>query len=130
MPLTTARRAVAQLFVCASGCCCGRTDKRKPPVPVDALKATWKTERLLKTVQLTIAGCLGPCDVLNVVAIVTPGGWMWLGGLNEPIHWEALIGWARTCKDTSAVAPLPPLLADLAFDRFPAAPAPSPPTSL
>ena len=33
-----------------------------------------ESEGLLKRVQLTISGCVGPCDVPNVVVITRPSG--------------------------------------------------------
>lgn len=119
-PLVTERFAHAQLLVCATGCCCGRTDKRKPPVPVDWLKQTWKRERLNKAVQLTITGCLGPCDVLNVVCVVLADRLIWLGGLTEHRHYELLAAWAVACRDSAAAVPLPAGLAAHVFERFPA----------
>ena len=36
-------------------------------------------EGLLKRVQLSISGCLGPCDIPNVVTISDDSGTQWLG---------------------------------------------------
>jgi hypothetical protein len=66
MPLTTRRQALAQLAFCR-GCCCGRTDRGRPEVPVERLKQIWAAEKLNRTVQLTISGCLGPCDAESTV---------------------------------------------------------------
>ena len=55
---STKRAAIAQVACCV-GCCCGRTDCGFPAVPVERLKAVWKEEKLNRTVQLTISGCLG-----------------------------------------------------------------------
>jgi hypothetical protein len=38
-------------------------------VPVEWLKQEWRKRGLLKHVQPSVSGCLGPCDVPNVVAI-------------------------------------------------------------
>ena len=65
-PLATARgRVLGQIVIC-EGCCCGRPDKGFPPFPRDWLKQQWKDAKLNKSVQLTISGCLGPCDLANV----------------------------------------------------------------
>lgn len=40
-PLETKRKTIGQVLVCV-GCCCGRTDRGKPPVPVDWLKRNGK----------------------------------------------------------------------------------------
>ena len=65
-PLATKRLVIGHLTVC-QGCCCGNTENGRPPVPVDWLKKEWRARGLLKRVQLTISGCLGPCDLPNVV---------------------------------------------------------------
>src|ERR1700731_4252905 len=67
-PLATKRLVIGHLMVC-QGCCCGNTENGRPPVPVEWLKKEWRSRGLLKRVQLTISGCLGPCDLPNVVTI-------------------------------------------------------------
>ena len=67
---TTKRLVIGQVSVCI-GCCCGQTERGKPEVPVEWLKAEWRRRGLLKNIQLTISGRLGPCDVPNVVLIAT-----------------------------------------------------------
>jgi hypothetical protein len=72
-PLKTKRMVIGHVLVC-SGCCCGDVSRSKPPVPVDCLKEEWKKRGLLKNIQLSICGCLGPCDLTNVVKISNPDG--------------------------------------------------------
>jgi hypothetical protein len=64
--LTTNRDKALGGIVFCQGCCCGRTDRGRPELPVERLKAAWKADKLNQAVQLTISGCLGPCDVPNV----------------------------------------------------------------
>jgi cobaltochelatase CobN len=71
--LVTKRLVIGHVMVC-QGCCCGNTANGKPPVPVDWLKKEWRARGLLKRVQLSVSGCLGPCDLPNVVAIADEGG--------------------------------------------------------
>lgn len=113
----TKRQVLAQVMVC-SGCCCGRTDKGKPSIPVDWLKQSWKERKLLKNVQLTISGCLGPCDILNVVCLSTPARSYWFGGIvtDEPFH--ALLDWAETTRSLGYAAPIPEMLLPYQFERF------------
>ena len=40
----TKRMSLLQGVVCV-GCCCGRVERGKPQVPVDWLKAQWKSAR-------------------------------------------------------------------------------------
>jgi (2Fe-2S) ferredoxin len=113
----TRRQALTQLVFC-QGCCCGRTDRGRPALPVERLKEVWRTERLNRTVQLTISGCLGPCDLANVALVVLPSGNVWLGGMAGEEVYEVLIAWARACDEEGRVLPLPEELESLQFERF------------
>jgi hypothetical protein len=113
----TKRRSLMQVLVCM-GCCCGRIDRGKPEVPVDWLKAQWKAARLNPYIQLTISGCLGPCDLPNVVAILTADGQQWIGPLNQREHYEALVEWGRACGTARRLEPPPPVLRQRFFERF------------
>ncbi len=114
--LTTKRKVLAQLVFCV-GCCCGRVDRGRPEVPVEKLKEVWRAEHLNRTVQLTISGCLGPCDVPNVVLVILPEGNVWLGGLAGDAVYGELVGWARGCHAARRVLPLPPSLNARRFAR-------------
>ncbi len=115
--LTTKVKPPAQLLFC-KGCCCGKTERGLPEVPVDRLKATWKAEKLNRSVQLTISGCLGPCDLPNVAVIVTAEGTRWYGRLDGDAHYDALIAWARQCQAEQTVLPDPEALTAHRFERF------------
>jgi cobaltochelatase CobN len=115
--LATKRTALAQVVFCV-GCCCGRTDRGRPEVPVERLKAAWRAEKLNGTVQLTISGCLGPCDLANVALVIVPEGGVWLGSLDGGATYEALIDWARRCHAAQAILPLPETLGPFRFERF------------
>ena len=116
-PPATNRRPLAQLVFC-QGCCCGRTDRGRPEVPVAQLKEVWKTEKLNRSVQLTISGCLGPCDLANVDLVITADGNRWFGNLAGGTVYDALIDWARECHRTGHVVPLPHGFDARQFDRF------------
>src|SRR5437879_11010148 len=47
-----------QLFVCATGCCCGRIDDGFPAVSTQLYHDEWERRRLRDIVHLTIGGCL------------------------------------------------------------------------
>jgi len=113
----TKRQSLMQVVVCV-GCCCGRVERGKPQVPVDWLKAQWKAARLNPYIQLTISGCLGPCDLPNVVAVLTATGQQWIGQLDRQEHYEALAQWGRACGAARRVEPLPPVLSERVFGRF------------
>lgn len=108
------RLMLGQMSIC-DGCCCGKTEKGHPAVPVQWLKQEWKVRGLLKRVHLSISGCLGPCDVPNVVMITNSEGTQWLGGLNCQRHFSMLADWAEQSKDADQLLPLPKELREFAL---------------
>ena len=108
-----------QLFVCDSGCCCGRTEDGFAPVPAGLYHVEWERRRLRNFVHLTIGGCLGPCALANVVLLLFDGEAIWLHsmGADEQIialydHIEALLD---ADVEADGVLPLPPALAEFQF---------------
>jgi len=82
-PFKTKRVVVGQITICR-GCCCGNSERGLPEAPVDWLKREWRRRGLLKRVQFTISGCVGPCDVTNVVVVITSSsGTVWLGNISK-----------------------------------------------
>lgn len=71
------------------------------------LKREWRARGLLKRVQLTVSGCLGPCDVPNVVTIVTQGKTIWLGNISLREQYQSLIDWASRSKNSGSTVELP-----------------------
>jgi hypothetical protein len=115
--LTTKRLVLAQISLC-KGCCCGNVDRGKPEVPVDLLKSEWRARGLSKLVQLTISGCLGPCDLVNVVRITTNDRDVWLGNLRSPNDFLELVTWADATKAAGQAEPLSPRMEQARFDPF------------
>src|SRR5262245_24378041 len=115
--LRTRRRPLAQLVLC-QGCCCGQPARGLPAVPLDWLKPLWKAEKLNKTVQLTVSGCLGPCDLPNVCCVNTPGEQAWYGRLTTREDYAVLLAWARRCRDQGQVLPPPGELDHLRFSPW------------
>jgi hypothetical protein len=115
--MVTRVKAPAQVLLC-KGCCCGRTDRGLPAVPVDRIKAIWKAEKLNRAVQLTISGCLGPCDLPNVAVVVDARGTTWYGRLEGDAPYDALIAWARASVAAGTPLPAPDALEPHRFDRF------------
>lgn len=118
--METRKKPLAHLLFC-QGCCCGRTDRGKPDLPVEALKAAWAAGKLNRTVQLTISGCLGPCDLTNVTLLLTPDEQVWLGGLEGEGVYEAFVRWAQDCHAAGERRPLPAVLEAHRFERWPVA---------
>jgi hypothetical protein len=116
-PISTKRHVLGQVVLCY-GCCCGQTDKGRPAVPEARIRAAWKSERLNKTVQLTISGCLGPCDVANVVQIITSQGTNWFGRLSDNAQYDAVVEWARACHTSKTLLPIPDSLLSLRFEGY------------
>jgi (2Fe-2S) ferredoxin len=116
-PHRTRIHSQAQLLLCR-GCCCGREDRGFPAVPVERIKAAWKAEKLNAAVQLTISGCLGPCDLPNVVLVLTAEGAQWFGRVESEAQYDALVEWARDCRRAQAALPLPEWLQAHRIARF------------
>jgi cobaltochelatase CobN len=104
--LETKRRVIGQLIVC-QGCCCGATQKDRPPVPVEWLKAEWRKRGLLKRVQLSVSGCVGPCDLPNVVVVSSQSGSQWLGNITEFDQYRSLVDWAARSMEAGQLLDLP-----------------------
>jgi hypothetical protein len=97
---------LGQISVC-NGCCCGQTRQGRPEVPVEWLKREWKYRGLLKRVHLSISGCLGPCDVPNVILITSVEGTQWLANISKRRQYEMLADWAEQSKMADELLPLP-----------------------
>lgn len=104
--LKTKRRVIAQVLVC-QGCCCGQVERGRPEVPAEWLKQEWRKRGLLKRLHLTISGCLGPCDVPNVVAIVMQEKTAWLGNITLREQYQSLLDWASRSGDLGCAVELP-----------------------
>ena len=81
-------------------------------------QSQWKEEKLNKSVQLTISGCLGPCDLANVICVISPQGIQWLGGLQEQWQYGLLLDWAKASRDAGVLLELPAELNHHRFERF------------
>jgi cobaltochelatase CobN len=113
-PVNVARPR-GQLFVCATGCCCGRTDDGFPVVPTDLYHREWERRRLRNVVHLTIGGCLGPCALANVVLLLFDGEALWFHSMDSEAHVLALYNHVEAMLEADAVLPAPPTLEDRAF---------------
>jgi cobaltochelatase CobN len=113
-PVNVARYR-GQLFVCATGCCCGRTDDGFAPVPTDLFHSEWERRRLRNVVHLTIGGCLGPCALANVALLVFDGQTLWFHSVNADAVVTALYDYIDAMLDADRCLPAPPALAALQF---------------
>jgi nitrile hydratase accessory protein len=113
--LVNVARPRGQLFVCATGCCCGRTDDGFAAVPTDLYHDEWERRRLRNLVHLTIGGCLGPCALANVVLLLFDGQALWFHSINSDALVGALYDHIEAMLETDVCPPLPPALAPCAF---------------
>jgi nitrile hydratase accessory protein len=113
--LVNVARPRGQLFVCATGCCCGRTDDGFAAVPTDLYHDEWERRRLRNLVHLTIGGCLGPCALANVVLLLFDGQALWFHSINSEALVRALYDHVEAMLETDGCLPLPPALEPCAF---------------
>jgi cobaltochelatase CobN len=113
-PVNVARPR-GQLFVCATGCCCGRTDDGFAAVPNDLYHNEWERRRLRNIVHLTIGGCLGPCALANVALLLFDGHALWFHSINSSALVLALYDHIDAMLDADGVLPVPPALAACQF---------------
>jgi cobaltochelatase CobN len=85
---------------------------------VEWLKKEWRQRGLLKNIQLTFSGCLGPCDLPNVVTVSSSSGSVWLGNIRHFRQYLALVDWASLTKAAERFLPLPQEFDALRFDPF------------
>lgn len=108
-------RPRGQLLVCATGCCCGRTDDGFAHVPAALYHAEWERRRLRNRVHLTIGGCLGPCALANVVLLLLDGQALWFHSMNSEALVLSLYDHVELMLDAGRCLPAPPSLAALQF---------------
>jgi nitrile hydratase accessory protein len=104
-----------QLFVCATGCCCGRTDDGFAAVPTDLYHGEWERRRLRNVVHLTIGGCLGPCALANVVLLLIDGQAQWFHSIDSEALVRALYDHVDAMLAADGCLPAPPALAPYHF---------------
>jgi hypothetical protein len=97
-----------QLFVCATGCCCGRTDDGFAAVPTELYHGEWERRRLRNVVHLTVGGCLGPCALANVALLLFDGQAQWFHSIDSEALVRALYDHIDAMLATDGCLPLPP----------------------
>src|SRR5262245_16533978 len=113
--LVNVARSRGQLFVCATGCCCGRTEDGFAPVPTDLYHDEWERRRLRNVVHLTLGGCLGPCALANVALLLFDGQALWFHSVNSEALARALYDHVEAMLEGDGPVPVPPALAALQF---------------
>jgi cobaltochelatase CobN len=116
-PINVFRRP-GQLFICATGCCCGHTDRGHAPVPVDLYHSEWARRRIRHKVHLSMGGCLGPCALSNVVLLLYAGREIWFHSVTGDEQVIAIFDYIETMARANRYLPPPPTLAPQVFDVF------------
>ncbi len=111
-------RKKGHLFVCATGCCCGHTDRGYAPVPVDLYHQEWERRKLRNRVHLTQGGCLGPCPLANVALLLFDGRSIFFHSLDTEQQILALFDYIDRMLEADAYLPPPPDLANYYFTGF------------
>ena len=108
--LVNVARPRGHLFVCASGCCCGRTEDGFAPVPTETFHREWERRRLRNFVHLTIGGCLGPCALANVALLLFDGQAQWFHSINSDALASAIYDHVERMLEADTCLPPTPAL--------------------
>ena len=115
--LTTKRLVIGQVLVCKR-CCCGAVERGRPEVPDEWLKTEWRRRGLLKRLQLTISGCLGPCDVPNVVVFASKTSARWYGNVTDREMYRDILDWASASVAANHLLEVPKSFAGHSIEPF------------
>ncbi len=113
--LVNVARKQGHLFICATGCCCGHTERKFAPVPTELYHNEWERRKLRNKVHLTMAGCLGPCPLANIVLLLFDSHHIWFHSINSESQAMAIYDYIE--QMLAANSYLPPS-ADLAIYTF------------
>jgi nitrile hydratase accessory protein len=108
----------AHLSYCHSGCCCGDVERGYAPVPVETFKQEWLRRRLRRIVHLTKGGCLGPCELANVVSLVFDGHAVWFHSVDSPALVCRIFDYIDAMVLADRFEPPPPSLAPHTFNFY------------
>ncbi|MEM7798526.1 MAG: cobaltochelatase subunit CobN [Chloroflexota bacterium] len=111
-----------QMFVCATGCCCGIVSRGFAPVPTDLYHQEWVRRKMRNKIHLSQGGCLGPCPLANVTTLFFDGRFVGFQAVDDPKIIVAIYDYIEAMlavePEESALVPLPKLLEDRTFDYF------------
>ena len=116
-PINVFRRP-GQLFVCATGCCCGHTERGHAPVPAELYHQEWTRRRIRHKVHLSLGGCLGPCALSNVALLLYGGHQVWFHSITGDEQVVAIYDYIEAMVRAGRFLPPPPALAPQVFDVF------------
>lgn len=116
--LVNVARKQGQLFVCATGCCCGHTERKFAAVPTELYHNEWERRKLRNKVHLTMAGCLGPCPLSNVVMLLFDAHHIWFHSINSESQVLSIYDYIEQMLAADAYLPPPASLAVYTFTAF------------
>ncbi|NOK64278.1 MAG: cobalt chelatase [Chloroflexi bacterium AL-W] len=116
--MVNAGRKRGMLTVCATGCCCGHTDRGFAPIWEDLYHNEWERRKLRNRVHLNMGGCLGPCPLANVSMLLFDGRSFWFHSLNEQSLIIALYDFIEAMVNADSVLPVPDVLTPHVFNGF------------
>jgi cobaltochelatase CobN len=111
-------RRPGQLFVCATGCCCGHTERGHAAVPEELYHREWARRRIRHKVHLSLGGCLGPCALSNVALLLFAGHQIWFHSITGDEQVVAIYDYIEAMVRAGRYLPPPPELAPQVFDVF------------
>lgn len=127
-PINVFRRP-GQLFVCATGCCCGHTERGHEAVNTELYHREWARRKIRHRVHLSMGGCLGPCALSNVALLLFAGHQIWFHSITGDEQVTAIYDYIEAMVRADRYLPPPADLADQVFDvlDWPAPPSPPAP---
>lgn len=111
-------RRPGQLFVCATGCCCGHTERGHAEVPVELYEREWARRKIRHKVHLSMGGCLGPCALSNVALLLFGGKQLWFHSITGDAQVVAIFDYIEAMVRADRYLPPPPGLSEQVFDVF------------
>ncbi len=116
--LVNVARKQGQLFICATGCCCGHTERKFAPVPTELYHNEWERRKLRNKVHLTTGGCLGPCPLANVVMLLFDTHHIWFHSINSESQVIAIYDYIEQMLAANSYLPPAADLATYTFTSF------------
>jgi nitrile hydratase accessory protein len=108
----------AHLSYCYGSCCCGDVERGYAPVPVETFKQEWLRRKMRKTMHLTKGGCLGPCELANVVSLVFDGRSVFFHSVNAPGQVRLIFDYVDDMILADRFLPPPPTLEPHVFNFY------------
>ncbi len=62
---------------------------------------------VLKLIKFSVSGCVGPCDIPNVVVVNSDSGSQWLGNITGFDQYRSLVEWAARSMEAGHLLELP-----------------------